>query len=53
MVAGELRKNPVTGDYVATVEALLGAGARAPKLTDDLEASELVRDLLRRHAEVV
>jgi ankyrin repeat protein len=40
-----------TGDYVATVKALLDAGAKAPKLTDDLEASELVRDLLRRHAE--
>jgi ankyrin repeat protein len=38
-----------TGDYVATVEALLSAGARAPKMTDDLEASDSVRDLLRRH----
>lgn len=42
-----------TGDYVATVEALLGAGAKAPKVTDDLEASDAVRDLLRRHAEVL
>jgi hypothetical protein len=33
-----------TGDYVATVKALLDAGAKAPKLTD-------VRDLLQRHAE--
>jgi ankyrin repeat protein len=40
-----------TGDYVATVEALLAAGARAPKVTDDLEASDAVRDLLLRHAE--
>lgn len=35
-----------TGDYVATVEALLSAGAKAPKVTDDLEASEAVRELL-------
>jgi hypothetical protein len=40
-----------TGDYVATVEALLAAGAKAPAVTDDLEASEAVRDLLLRHAE--
>ena len=40
-----------TGDYAATVEALLDAGAKAPKLTDDLEASEEVRDVLRRHEE--
>jgi ankyrin repeat protein len=39
-----------TGDYVATVAALLTAGAKAPELTDDLEASDLVRDLLQRHA---
>src|SRR5205823_169238 len=31
-----------TGDYAATVEALLAAGAKAPKVTDDLEASEEV-----------
>lgn len=42
-----------TGDYAATVEALLDAGARAPKLTDDLEASEVVRDVLRQHEERV
>lgn len=35
-----------TGDYGATVEALLAAGAKAPKLTDDLEASEPVREML-------
>jgi ankyrin repeat protein len=40
-----------TGDYVATVEALLNAGAKAPKVTDDLEASESVRELLTQHEE--
>ncbi|MGH9829583.1 MAG: ankyrin repeat domain-containing protein, partial [Blastocatellia bacterium] len=35
-----------TGDYGATVEALLEAGAKAPRVTDDLEASEAVRDVL-------
>ncbi|SPE26083.1 Ankyrin [Candidatus Sulfopaludibacter sp. SbA6] len=40
-----------TGDYAATVEALLDAGAQAPKLTDDLEASQAARDVLRRHEE--
>lgn len=39
-----------TGDYVATVEALLDAGAKAPEVTDDLEASDAVRDLLLRRA---
>lgn len=38
-----------TGDYVATVEALLAAGAKAPKVTDDLEASESVRKLLHQY----
>jgi ankyrin repeat protein len=37
-----------TGDYVATVEALLNAGAKAPEVTDHLEASEPVRDLLNQ-----
>ena len=37
-----------TGDYAATVEALLDAGATAPELTDDLEASDPVREVLRR-----
>jgi ankyrin repeat protein len=40
-----------TGDYAGTVEALLEAGAKAPKLTDDLEASQAVREVLRRHEE--
>ena len=34
-----------TGDYVATVEALLDAGAKAPKVTG-AEASEPVREVL-------
>jgi ankyrin repeat protein len=42
-----------TGDYAATVQALLDAGAKAPKLTDDLEASEAVREVLARHEEVL
>jgi ankyrin repeat protein len=41
------------GDYVGTVEALLSAGAKAPKVTDDLEASDAVRDLLQRFAAAV
>jgi ankyrin repeat protein len=39
-----------TGDYVSTVEALLDAGAKPPRITPDLEASEPVRDLLERYA---
>jgi len=39
-----------SGDYVATVEALLRAGAKAPEVTDDLEASDSVRDLLLQYA---
>ena len=38
------------GDYAGTVEALLQAGAEAPKLTEDLEASEPVRKVLLRAA---
>ncbi|HLK66180.1 MAG TPA: ankyrin repeat domain-containing protein [Bryobacteraceae bacterium] len=34
------------GDHAATVAALLDAGAKAPRVTDDLEASEPVRELL-------
>ena len=37
-----------TGNYAATVELLIAAGAKAPKLTDDLEASAAVREVLRR-----
>ena len=40
-----------TGDYVAAVEELLNAGAKTPKLTDHLEASEPVRELLRQRAQ--
>ena len=40
-----------TGDYGATVEALLNAGAKAPKLTDDMEASQAAREVLRRYEE--
>lgn len=40
-----------TGDYAATVEALLDAGAKAPEVTEDLEASEPVRDVLVRYEE--
>jgi ankyrin repeat protein len=39
-----------TGDHVATVEALLDAGAKAPKVTDDLEASEPVKEVLLHRA---
>jgi len=38
-----------TGDYAAVVEALLGAGARAPEASNELDASEAVREVLRRH----
>ena len=37
-----------TGNYAATVEALLEAGAIVPQLTDDLEASEPVRSVIRK-----
>jgi len=40
-----------TGDFVATVEALLDAGAKAPKVTADLEASEPVLEALLRYEE--
>jgi ankyrin repeat protein len=40
-----------TGDYAATVETLLDAGAKAPKVTDDLEASPAVKEVLRRYEE--
>ena len=35
-----------TGDYVTTVRLLMDAGARAPKVTENLEASEPVREFL-------
>ncbi len=42
--------HPDRGNYAGTVEALLGAGAVAPALTDDLDGSPAVRAALRRHA---
>ena len=39
-----------SGDYAGVVEALLQAGAKAPRLTDEVEASEPVLEVLRRHA---
>lgn len=39
-----------TGDYAATVTALLDAGAKSPELTEDLDASDAVLEVLRRHA---
>ena len=39
-----------TGDYAGSVEALLAAGAQAPKLTPELDASDAVRTVLARHA---
>jgi ankyrin repeat protein len=38
-----------TGDYAGTVETLIAAGAQAPKLTPDFDASEPVRAVLVRH----
>lgn len=38
------------GDYGATVEALLDAGATPPPVTDDLEASDEAREVLLRRA---
>src|SRR5258708_3395387 len=40
-----------TGDYGATVEALLDAGAKAPKLSDDVEARQEGRDVFGRYEE--
>ena len=39
-----------TGDYAATAEALLAAGAEPPHLAGDLHASQVVLELLRRRA---
>ena len=38
-----------SGDYAGVTEALLQAGAEAPKPTANLEASDAVREVLRRH----
>jgi ankyrin repeat protein len=40
-----------TGDYAATVELLLDAGAVAAEVVDGLQASEPVRNVLRRYAD--
>ncbi|HEV8599523.1 MAG TPA: ankyrin repeat domain-containing protein, partial [Gemmatimonadales bacterium] len=40
--------HPERGDYAAAVEALLQAGASAPMLSEDLQASDAVRAVLRR-----
>lgn len=40
-----------SGDYAATLEALLEAGAKAPKVTEELEASEDAREALLRYEE--
>jgi ankyrin repeat protein len=37
-----------TGDYAAVVKALIEAGVEPPKLTDDLEASPAIREVLQR-----
>ena len=37
-----------TGNYPAVVETLLGAGATPPPMTEDLQASEAVREVLLR-----
>lgn len=37
-----------TGDYAGIVRMLLAAGAHAPPLTDELDVSDAVRDVLRR-----
>ena len=39
-----------SGDYAGATEALLEAGAEAPKVTPDLQASDPVRAVLQRHA---
>jgi hypothetical protein len=41
--------NCKTGDYAGTVEALLAAGARPVPADAATEASEAVREVLRRH----
>jgi hypothetical protein len=40
-----------TGDYASVVEALLEVGAKAPPWSDDIDATEPVRAVLRRNAE--
>ena len=40
-----------TGDYAGTVEALLQGGAPMPAVTEATEASEAVREVLRRYSD--
>jgi ankyrin repeat protein len=42
--------HPDRGDYAATVEALLQAGAQPPEATKNFDASDAVRATLHRHA---
>lgn len=39
-----------SGDYAGVVEALLAAGAKAPPLTPEVEVSDALRVVLKRHA---
>ena len=39
-----------TGDYPGTAEALLAAGAVAPKITPDFKGTDAVRQVLERHS---
>lgn len=39
-----------TGDYAGTVTALLEAGAKAPRVADDMELSPAVREALQRYS---
>ena len=39
-----------TGDYAGTIEALLRAGAPAPKVNETTDASDAVREVLRTYA---
>ena len=41
--------HPERGDYAATVRLLLEAGAKAPAVSGDLEASDAVLEVLRRN----
>jgi ankyrin repeat protein len=43
--------HPESGDYAGVVEALLEAGAKAPAIDDDLEASDEVMAVLRRRSD--
>jgi ankyrin repeat protein len=40
--------HPMSGDYAATLEALLEGGAKAPAITDATKMSDAVRDVIRK-----